>query len=145
MAAANESQGLKIAVAAFVSLSVILAVTSYFMYSNYSQQLVKADDAESKAKEALKTSTEALRATKNVLEKVGGPELAKRDTVDAVNKAISDETKKWQQKLADRSAELTKAPDRSPRPDPAGRGGREGPGAGPAGPGGRDQRAAGDV
>ena len=34
MAAANESQGLKIAVAAFISLSVILAVTSYFLYAN---------------------------------------------------------------------------------------------------------------
>ena len=35
--AANESQGLKIAVAAFVSLTVILAVTCYFLYSNYDQ------------------------------------------------------------------------------------------------------------
>ncbi len=55
MAAANESQGLKIAVAAFVSLTVILAVTSYFLYSNYdqaSQQLAKAKDEESKAKRA---------------------------------------------------------------------------------------------
>ena len=33
MAAANESQGLKIAVAVFIALSVILAVTSYFLYS----------------------------------------------------------------------------------------------------------------
>ena len=31
----NDSQGLKIAVAAFVSLTVILAVTSYFLYSAY--------------------------------------------------------------------------------------------------------------
>ena len=30
----NESQGLKIAVAVFIALSVILAVTSYFLYSN---------------------------------------------------------------------------------------------------------------
>jgi len=36
MAAANESQGLKIAVAALISLSVILTVTSYFLYSNVS-------------------------------------------------------------------------------------------------------------
>jgi hypothetical protein len=34
MAAANESQGLKIAVAAFISLSVVLALTSYFLYAN---------------------------------------------------------------------------------------------------------------
>ncbi len=36
MAAANESQGLKIAVAAFITLTVILTVTSYFLYSTYS-------------------------------------------------------------------------------------------------------------
>ena len=34
MAAANESQGLKIAVAAFITLTVILTVSSYFLYSN---------------------------------------------------------------------------------------------------------------
>jgi len=34
MAAANESQGLKIAVVAFIVLAVFLAVTSYFLYSN---------------------------------------------------------------------------------------------------------------
>ncbi len=37
MAADNESQGLKIAVAAFLSLSVILSVAVYFLYSAYSQ------------------------------------------------------------------------------------------------------------
>ncbi len=35
MAGANESQGLKIAVAAFITLSVILAVACYFLYSAY--------------------------------------------------------------------------------------------------------------
>ena len=35
MAAAHESQGLKIAVAALISLSVILAVACYFLYSAY--------------------------------------------------------------------------------------------------------------
>ena len=34
MAEANESQGLKIAVAVFITVSVMLAVTSYFLYSN---------------------------------------------------------------------------------------------------------------
>jgi len=36
MAAANESRGLKIAVAALISLSVILTVTSFFLYSHVS-------------------------------------------------------------------------------------------------------------
>ncbi|MHC5539088.1 coiled-coil domain-containing protein [Singulisphaera rosea] len=46
MAAANESQGLKIAVAAFVSLTVILAVTSYFLFSNYSDATEKLSASE---------------------------------------------------------------------------------------------------
>ena len=37
MAASNESQGLKIAVAVFIALSVILSVTCYFLYTSYSQ------------------------------------------------------------------------------------------------------------
>jgi hypothetical protein len=36
MNTADESKGLKIAVAAFLSLSVILAVACYFLYSAYS-------------------------------------------------------------------------------------------------------------
>ena len=48
-AANNDSQGLKIAVAAFVSLTVILAVTSYFLYSSYSQTDAKLTAAEQKA------------------------------------------------------------------------------------------------
>lgn len=47
MAAANESQGLKIAVAVFVTLAVVLAVTTYFGFSNYSQSEAKLAKAES--------------------------------------------------------------------------------------------------
>ena len=60
MAAANESQGLKIAVAAFVSLSVVLAVTSYFLYSNYSQASARLTEAESKASQAQGTASQAV-------------------------------------------------------------------------------------
>jgi hypothetical protein len=55
MPAANESQGLKIAVAAFITLSVILTVTSYFLYSAYSQAELRyatANDESNKAKAA---------------------------------------------------------------------------------------------
>jgi hypothetical protein len=47
MAAANESQGLKIAVAVFVTLTVVLGVTTYFAYSSYSNALAKQVEAES--------------------------------------------------------------------------------------------------
>jgi len=37
MAQPNEATGLRIAVAAFATLAVILAVTSYFLYSAYTR------------------------------------------------------------------------------------------------------------
>jgi hypothetical protein len=43
MAAVNESQVLKIAVAAFITLTVILAVTSYFLYSSASSAQARLD------------------------------------------------------------------------------------------------------
>ena len=52
MAASNESQGLKIAVAVFIALSVILAVTSYFLYSNYSVADARLDQANEKTDQA---------------------------------------------------------------------------------------------
>ena len=55
MAAANESQGLKIAVAAFITLTVILTVSSYFLYTDYASAEAKRESAE----EALRTKTKA--------------------------------------------------------------------------------------
>jgi hypothetical protein len=55
MAAANESQGLKIAVAAFISLTVILAVSSYFLYSDLASaqaRLEVAQDAQNHLRRA---------------------------------------------------------------------------------------------
>ncbi|MBV8126498.1 MAG: hypothetical protein JO114_02405 [Planctomycetaceae bacterium] len=52
-AAANESQGLKIAVAAFVTLTIALAVTSYFLYSFYSQSEAQLESERHKLKNAL--------------------------------------------------------------------------------------------
>jgi hypothetical protein len=67
MAASNDSQGLKIAVAVFIALSVILAVTSYFLYSNGSvaeARLAKATDdknASDKVNTGLLSTNEDLR------------------------------------------------------------------------------------
>jgi hypothetical protein len=60
MAAANESQGLKIAVAAFVTLSVILAVTSYFLYSAYSKSEAMLDSEKDKANKAQTSASTAI-------------------------------------------------------------------------------------
>lgn len=60
MAAGNESQGLKIAVAAFVTLTVILAVTSYFLYTGYSRAEAVAESEKDKASKAQRASSDAL-------------------------------------------------------------------------------------
>src|SRR5208283_569885 len=59
MAAANESQGLKIAVAAFVTLTVILAVTTYFLYTAYSRSEAQFESERDKAKTAQSKAAEA--------------------------------------------------------------------------------------
>src|SRR5208337_309751 len=59
MAAANESQGLKIAVAAFVTLTVILAVTTYFLYTAYSRSEAQFESERDKAKSAQSKAAEA--------------------------------------------------------------------------------------
>jgi hypothetical protein len=60
MAAANESQGLKIAVAAFVTLTVILAVTSYFLFSAYSKSEAQFEAAQEKLRTAQKAQNDAV-------------------------------------------------------------------------------------
>ncbi|MBV8311233.1 MAG: hypothetical protein JO344_12690 [Planctomycetaceae bacterium] len=60
MAAANESQGLKIAVAAFVTLTVALAVTSYFLYSAYSRSEAQLESERDKQSQAQKRASLAV-------------------------------------------------------------------------------------
>src|SRR5215510_4582411 len=92
MPAANESQGLKIAVAAFVSLTVILAVTSYFLYSNYdkaSQQLTAAE-------EKMRTAQEATRQYDDMKKQIG----SRVEEYEAVKAEIATERKKIDDDLA---------------------------------------------
>src|SRR5438094_514951 len=70
-AASNDSQGLKIAVAAFVSLTVILAVTSYFMYSAYSKADAQLTDAQQKAQTAQTAASTALLQYEEMLKRIG--------------------------------------------------------------------------
>src|SRR4051794_19563136 len=71
MAAANESQGLKIAVASFITLSVILSVTSYFLYSAYSSADARlASTTEELSKQKTATST-ALSQYQDMRQKIG--------------------------------------------------------------------------
>ncbi|SIN86512.1 hypothetical protein SAMN05444166_1337 [Singulisphaera sp. GP187] len=96
MAAANESQGLKIAVAAFVSLTVILAVTSYFLYSNYDQTFQKLTAAEEKMRTAQKTADEATRQSEDLQKAIG----SRAQEYEAVKAEIASERKKIDEDLA---------------------------------------------
>ena len=59
-AVANESQGLKIAVAAFVTLTVALAVTSYFLYSAYSRSEAQLESERDKSTKAQRAASDAV-------------------------------------------------------------------------------------
>jgi len=71
MAAANESQGLKIAVAVLVSLTVILAVSSYFLYSSGSQASAKLEDEKKKADSAQALATKAVGDLQDFKDRAG--------------------------------------------------------------------------
>ena len=71
MPAANESQGLKIAVAAFITLSVILTVTSYFLYSAYSQAEMRAAAANDESNKAKAAQSEILKQFHTMRQTVG--------------------------------------------------------------------------
>jgi hypothetical protein len=96
MAAANESQGLKIAVAAFVTLTVILAVTTYFGYSQYSQADSKFADAEKKAQQNQTTADGALRDLADLKQNYG---YGKIDDYGSVKDQIKKDSKKLDEQI----------------------------------------------
>jgi hypothetical protein len=95
MAAPNESQGLKIAVAVFIALSVILAVTSYFLYSNGAQaeaRLAKAEEDKSKLQKA-----QNLQQTQ--IEELRGRIGVRTEEADAIKNEIDAHYKKVYERL----------------------------------------------
>ncbi len=73
MAAANESQGLKIAVAAFVTLTVILAVTTYFGFSSYSEANAKLAEAQQTIQTKDTAAREAIGNLDDLKSRAGYP------------------------------------------------------------------------
>src|SRR5262245_58785265 len=101
MPAANESQGLKIAVAAFVALAVILAVTTYFGYSQYGQAQAKYEDAEKK----LQAATRSIDEERTRLGEL--KQLAGYGAIEDFA-AVKDAVKKNEVALGERLANLQK-------------------------------------
>jgi peptidoglycan hydrolase CwlO-like protein len=83
MAAASDSQGLKIAVAVFVTLAVVLAVSTYFAYTSYTQadaKFTKAEaDSQAAKKEAMNRTAEFDALRKEVGVKAEDPEAVKAE------------------------------------------------------------------
>ncbi len=96
MAASNDSQGLKIAVAVFIALSVILAVTSYFLYSNGA--VAEARLAQTTEKNGTLERAQGIQRTENeyLRNQIGGPKV---EEVDAVKAEIKKEFDKVGEKL----------------------------------------------
>ncbi|MGP0066613.1 MAG: coiled-coil domain-containing protein [Isosphaeraceae bacterium] len=90
MAAANESQGLKIAVAAFIALSVILSVASYFLYSAYSSADAKLQTTTDSLNQAKKAASDALNQYQDMRGKIG----TKNEDYDAAKEEITTHSKK---------------------------------------------------
>ncbi len=89
-ASSSDSQGLKIAVAAFVTLTVILAVTSYFLYSNYSQATVQLEAAAKKAQDSQTAANLALTQYEEMRKRIG----SRADDFDPAKAEIVAEQKK---------------------------------------------------
>lgn len=95
MAAANESQGLKIAVAIFVMLTVILAVSTYFSYTAYSQADAKLTKASADLGTSQKASSDALNQVEALRKEIG----VKAEDQDAIKTEIKGEYKKVDDEL----------------------------------------------
>ncbi len=95
MDAANESQGLKIAVSAFIILTVILAVTSYFLYSNASSAQARLDSEREARARAMRTADLALRQYDEMRTRIG----TKAVEFDSAKGEISASFKKVDQRL----------------------------------------------
>jgi hypothetical protein len=71
MAAAVESQGLKITVAVLVTLTVIFAVTTYFGFKYYSEAKSRLVQSELKASSLSKSNGDALKLVESLRKQVG--------------------------------------------------------------------------
>jgi len=97
MAAANESQGLKIAVAVFVTFTVVFAVTTYFAYSSYATATAKQAEAESASQKYQKEWTDAKNQFEYLKERAGYAKIEEFPN-------LQDQIKKDETRLKDQVA-----------------------------------------
>ena len=94
-ASTNDSQGLKIAVAVFIALSVILAVTSYFLYSNGSVAEARLAQATEKISTLERAQSTQLTQNEDLRSKIG----VRATEADAIKDEMDNHYKKVYEKL----------------------------------------------
>ena len=95
MAAANESQGLKIAVAVFIALTVILMVSSYFLFTNGQSAEAKMQSAEEALRKAKAAQDLAVNQYDTLRNKIG----VKASEIEPANEEISAQMKKMAERI----------------------------------------------
>ncbi len=91
----NESQGLKIAVAAFITLTVILAVTSYFLYSSVQNAQARLASAQEAQHRDRRMANLAVNQSDELRARIG----TKATEFDAVKQEMSAHFKKVEERL----------------------------------------------
>ena len=121
MAAANDNQGLKIAVAALVMLVFILGVTNYFAFSSASQNFAKAEKSAKDASEADTKARAALDQANDYRLRIGydrldDPEAVKTQMTKDLT-AITTDVQKIEADYRAAIAEVKKAGEPDPELD----------------------------
>lgn len=109
MAAANESQGLKIVVAVCVSLVVILLVSTYFLYTSYDDATQKLKAAEAKTSEASNLAQKTLRNLQDLRDRAGYKQFDVVDDIAPLKAEIEKDQQKAVEKLAGLQAKVDQA------------------------------------
>jgi hypothetical protein len=104
-ASSSDSQGLKIAVATFVGLTVALAVTSYLLYSNYSKEFEQHADAEKKSQASQQAANLALTQYDEMRKRIG----SRAEEFDPAKAEILAEQKKIDDDITALLAQSTEA------------------------------------
>jgi hypothetical protein len=118
MAAANDNQGLKIAVAALVMLVFILGVTNYFAFSSASQMTAKADSEATKARDAEKNARARLDEANFMRTAIGYPNI---DDLEALKAQMLKDFQRISNNIQEIGTESTNAINevqKSGAPDP---------------------------
>lgn len=114
--AAQDNQGLKIAVAVFVTLSVVLAVATYFGFSNASFYSEKMEQAQKDANQA-KTAQSTLQRQFEELKELAGYPKVDDSAVAAKIKSDRDEQNKAVASIRSKMDEVLKQIESAPGAD----------------------------